>query len=263
MIKDELSHRRDEILKIVAQEYQRAKDEQLSENVSLAHDADFSPWEQANQNPAKAAYRKVEERFNAEILRWNQKNYEKAGLLGSRFNKRFTQETIKGYRRSFELAGLKPKLPTNTPAFAATVIAQTKKLSTAINEVLSSYSDKAMFAALKALSKGRSFTDVQKELSKSYMWGTRRAGVVSRDEANSTTNNLTHRMNLDLGLNEAVWVHIPGRWYSRAWHEKMHGKTFDQRVGMWDEKEKRFIQPGELRYCQCCKRVVIPDWMYK
>ena len=43
--------------------------------------------------------------------------------------------------------------------------------------------------------------------------------------------------------------------------EEMNGKKFDLEKGMYDPDVEDYIQPGELPYCRCCFKAILPGFL--
>ena len=73
------------------------------------------------------------------------------------------------------------------------------------------------------------------------------------------TNQAIQRLNMiDLGFEQATWIHVPGEFTSRETHIKFNSDVFDLNVGLYDEDVHRNVFPGELWYCRCVMRGIIP-----
>lgn len=74
------------------------------------------------------------------------------------------------------------------------------------------------------------------------------------------TNQAIQRQNmLDLGFEQATWIHVPGEFTSRETHIKFNNEVFNLNVGLYDEDVHRNVFPGELWYCRCVMRGIIPN----
>ena len=86
----------------------------------------------------------------------------------------------------------------------------------------------------------------------------RAAGVVL--QITLMTNQAIQRLNMiDLGFTEATWIHVPGEFTSRETHIKFNQEKFDLNVGLYDEDVHRNVFPGELWWCRCVMRGIIPS----
>lgn len=66
-----------------------------------------------------------------------------------------------------------------------------------------------------------------------------------------------------LGVREAIWKHLPGQFKSRPSHIEMDGKRFNLDEGLYDRAEGLYVRPGELRYCRCVARPVLPEYLFE
>ena len=88
--------------------------------------------------------------------------------------------------------------------------------------------------------------------------GERAAGVVL--QITMMTNQAIQRLNMiDLGFEQATWIHVPGEFTSRETHIKFNNEVFDLNVGLYDEDVHRNVFPGELWWCRCVMRGIIPS----
>lgn len=72
-------------------------------------------------------------------------------------------------------------------------------------------------------------------------------------------NNAVQRINmLSLGFREATWIHVPGEFTSRETHIKFDRRRFDLQVGLFDTDVSKNVFPGELWWCRCCMKGIIP-----
>lgn len=86
----------------------------------------------------------------------------------------------------------------------------------------------------------------------------RAAGVVL--QITLMTNQAIQRLNMiDLGFEQATWIHVPGEFTSRETHIKFNQEKFDLNVGLYDEDVHRNVFPGELWWCRCVMRGIIPS----
>ena len=88
--------------------------------------------------------------------------------------------------------------------------------------------------------------------------GERAAGVLL--QITLMTNQAIQRLNmLDLGVEQATWIHVPGEFTSRETHIKFNNEVFDLNAGLYDEDVHRNVFPGELWWCRCVMRGIIPS----
>ena len=113
---------------------------------------------------------------------------------------------------------------------------------------------------MRSVTAGRDVGYLTDELHKRYAVTRRRAAFIARDQANKATEAIKRVEGEKLGVRVGIWVHIPGKYTSRATHRAMNGKPFLISEGMYDPAVKRKVQCGELPGCQCTYRSFIPEF---
>ena len=78
------------------------------------------------------------------------------------------------------------------------------------------------------------------------------------DQTCRITQSILRANDAELGVSKGVWIHVPGQYTSRETHRALHGKTFDLDVGLYDKDVGANVVPGELRFCRCIYRPVLP-----
>ena len=78
------------------------------------------------------------------------------------------------------------------------------------------------------------------------------------DQPCRITQSILRANDAELGVTKGVWIHVPGQYTSRETHRALHGKTFDLDVGLYDKDVGANVVPGELRFCRCIYRPVLP-----
>lgn len=227
----------------------------------LANDAaNYSAKEYTSSNPPASVYASITNRFNAQQRRWSKSNAEKAGMLSERFTNRFSKETASSINNNFKRLGLQSTVK-NTRAAQTMINLQRSRNTAALSELLDKHLKKVMASVLADLINQEKPEVMLKHIKQSAQKAEREAGNISSNIACQTVQYVSAQYMQDLDLNRAIWIHVPGFQYSRRTHERMNGKEFDLREGLYDADLKRKVRPGELWYCRCCCRVAIPDWL--
>lgn len=78
------------------------------------------------------------------------------------------------------------------------------------------------------------------------------------DQTCRITQGILRANDSELGITQGVWIHVPGQYTSRSTHRELHGKKFDLDVGLYDKDVGANVVPGELRFCRCIYRPVLP-----
>lgn len=123
---------------------------------------------------------------------------------------------------------------------------------------------KVQEALIKGLAKGMSISDLTKMLGGLEHMDSSRALRVARDQS-CKLNQFVQRENYkSVGIKYGQWIHIPGRFSSRFTHKHiLDGQVFELSKGLFDPDEavERNIQPGELPFCRCTFKAVLPDFL--
>ena len=90
----------------------------------------------------------------------------------------------------------------------------------------------------------------------------KRAALIARDQNNKATAALSRARQLEIGINEAIWVHSGAGKEPRPSHVKAGRDKvrYDVREGWFDPHERKNILPGELINCRCIGKAVVPGF---
>ena len=228
----------------------------------VAQDAPYTASEMTSSNPTKSVYRAITDRFDAQARRWQKKNDAAAERFGGRFAQRVQAEAKANLNAAFRSAGVPLEAKESRKSEALRWL-QREQVNSALKAILGGFTAAVLADALASFIAQKNAEDVRRQISKRLKSAEKKAVNTARDLSDKCTQTLTRSYEADLGLNIGVWVHIPGRKNSRRTHEKLNGKEYDMREGIWDSEVKRMIQPGELPYCRCTHRVKVPEWLDK
>lgn len=111
----------------------------------------------------------------------------------------------------------------------------------------------------QSVQSGRDIGYLAKELEKQFGVTKRRAAFISRDQNNKATGALNRARYLEIGIEEAIWLHSGGGREPRPTHLKAGREQarFNVAEGWYDPHEGRHITPGELINCKCSCRPVL------
>lgn len=125
-------------------------------------------------------------------------------------------------------------------AFDALVNANTSL----IKSISSRYIQEVEGLVMRAVTDGRDVAGLKSELSKRYDITQRRADFIARDQCNKATEALCRANDLEVGVEQGEWIHVPGKHTSRETHKEMDGKKFDLKKGLYDRDVGRYVLPG-------------------
>lgn len=115
-------------------------------------------------------------------------------------------------------------------------------------------------AVMRSVQQGRDLGALTKELRTKFGVSKRKAAEISRDQNNKATSAFQRARQIELGIEEAIWMHSHAGKKPRPTHVAMNGKRYDVKKGMWDSAVKEYILPGTLINCRCTSRSVIPGF---
>lgn len=111
----------------------------------------------------------------------------------------------------------------------------------------------------RSVMSGRDMSYMTKALTENFQMDRRSASNLSRDQNNKATQAILDQRCAQLNIKRGIWQHVPGVWSSRPTHVEMNNQEFEIEVGIYDPAVGRKVKPGELAYCQCGYRIVLPD----
>lgn len=130
-----------------------------------------------------------------------------------------------------------------------------------IKSIPQEYLNEVEGLVMRSVQRGRSISDLQKQLSHRYGITQRRAVLISRDQTNKATAVITQVRQREMGITEAIWRHSGGGKEPRPSHVAANGKKYDIEKGMYLESTSgkyEWLHPGEAINCRCIAVSVIP-----
>lgn len=161
-------------------------------------------------------------------------------------------------KRALKKAGVVIE-PDMSPLYQAKMESLIKENIDLIKSIPKKYFDTLSDATDKAFATGSDYHSLYNSIVDTGEATERRAELITRDQMNKATQELAVQESIDAGCERGEWVHIPGQKTSRETHEAMDGEEFELGVGMFDADVGDFVQPGELPYCNCEFKPILPD----
>lgn len=109
---------------------------------------------------------------------------------------------------------------------------------------------------IKGLSEGKTETALKQELAQTEGFDNKRIEYVVRDQSNKLNQAVQTANAKSLGVKEAIWIHVPGKYTSRKTHIAMNNKRFDIDKGLYDDDVGDYVKPAQLPYCNCIMRLI-------
>jgi hypothetical protein len=224
----------------------------------------------------RAAYRKAPPRaislaqddIPADVLRdaiaglgrrWLKRFDEAAEDLAKYFATAVADRSDAALRRILRRGGISVKFRMGGAArdVLKSTIAQNVSL---IKSIPQQYLTQVEGAVMRSVQTGRGLKQLVDELQEHFGVTRRRAETISIHQNNMATGALLRVRELEIGLDEAVWLHSHAGREPRPTHLANHGNRYKIAEGWYDPAEKRHILTGELIGCRCTHRVVVPGF---
>lgn len=196
-------------------------------------------------SPARGLQKVLNRLFRYWLRRWS----DEAEKIAREFIGKTQRRTTNSYQQAFKAAGFTVKMD---PSRAQNDVVQALlgENVSLIKSIPQHYFTEVTGLVQRSASMGRDVGFLVDELDKRYDITRRRAKFIARDQSNKATEAINRARDVDMGITEGIWVHIPGVKTSRHTHWKMNGKRFRLAEGMYDSAVKRHVLPGELPGCQ-------------
>lgn len=172
---------------------------------------------------------------------------KKAGISTAWLKQKWTVQIVRG---QYVAPSVAKKLPEQVEANAAL-----------ITKLCERSAQKVQNAIAEGISKGYNLSRLTEKINSLENMDEARAARVALDQSCKLNQFIQVENSKALGVKEGIWVHVPGQYESRASHMKMNGKKFDLEKGMYDPDVEDYIQPGELPYCRCCFKAILPGFL--
>lgn len=206
-------------------------------------------------SPARALQKVLARLFRYWMRRWT----DAAERIAREFVASTRRRTTNSYQQAFRAAGFTVKFE---PSRARNDVVQAliRENVDLIRSIPSQYFTQVNGLVMRSVTAGRDVGYLTDELEKRYAVTRRRAAFIARDQANKATEAIRRVEGERLGVKIGFWVHVPGKYTSRATHRAMNGKPFLISEGMYDPAVRRKVHCGELPGCQCTYRSFIPEF---
>lgn len=115
---------------------------------------------------------------------------------------------------------------------------------------------------MRSVQAGRDLESLNKDLLKHFNITRRRARLISKDQNNKLTAVIQRARQLELGVEEAIWVHSGGGKHPRPTHVKAGAGQVKYSIkdGWYDPAIKKNIWPGTEINCRCVGKPIVPGF---
>lgn len=187
------------------------------------------------------------------------KRFDKISLkLADYFAKSVEKRSSASLRKALKDGGFTVEFKM-TPAMRDIVDATVHANVALINSIPEQYLAQVEGIVMRSVQTGRDLGQVTKDLQEQFGVTRRRAALIARTQNNMATSAMSRARQLEVGLEEAVWVHSGGGHEPRPTHlaagrERVRYKIAE---GWLDPAIGEHIQPGSLPNCRCIGRPVV------
>ncbi len=190
------------------------------------------------------------------IRRWKRNFNEAAPLLAKWFATKAYKRSDRRLQKILKDAGISVQFKmtkAQRDIFHATV----NQNVSLIKSIPSQYLTQVEGLVMRSVQVGGDLSALTHQLEKHFGVTNKRAALIARDQNLKATGALNRARQIELGIDEAIWVHSHAKKKPRPTHLKMDGKKFKVIKGMWDSHEKAWVHPGQLIHCGCFSRSII------
>lgn len=190
--------------------------------------------------------------------RWEKRIDEAAPKLARWFARSAATRSQLALRKILRDAGMTVRFQM-TPAMRDVLDATVAENVSLIKSIPSQFLTEVEGLVMRSVVRGRDLSELSRELRQRYQITRRRAELIARDQNNKATSALRRVREVELGLEEGVWLHSKAGKEPRRTHLANDGERFSIRDGWFDPdpRVRKRILPGELINCRCTWRPVV------
>jgi uncharacterized protein with gpF-like domain len=199
----------------------------------------------------------IQKRFRQVARRWLKRFDEAAPKIAEAYLKGSFKASDSAMRMALKDAGLAVKFEL-TPAMRDAFNASLAENIGLIRSIPEEYLRKVEGIVARSYATGRDLETMVKHLRRLYPQASNRAVLIARDQSNKANAVVIRARQLELGIDEALWLHSHGGKVPRPDHLAADGRRYKVAEGC--KISGVFIQPGELINCRCTSRSVLPGF---
>lgn len=202
--------------------------------------------------------RDLERELRALGSRWEKRFNAAAPQLAKWFQAKVGRRSDAALRKILRDAGITVRYQM-TPAMRDVVDAVVQENVGLIKSIATQHHGEVQGLVMRSVAAGRDLSGLSRELRARYGVTQRRAELIARDQNSKATAALRRVREIDLGIEQGIWLHSAAGKEPRPTHVKNHGKKFNLREGWFDPdpRVRARILPGTLINCRCTWRPVV------
>lgn len=207
-----------------------------------------------DETPADALRRSMKDLSK----RWLKKFDQMADKLAEHFAQSVEKRSSAALKKIMKDGGWTVSFQT-TPAMRDIMDATVHQNVALIKSIPVQYLEQVEGLVMRSVQTGRDLGQLSSDLQARLGVTRRRAALIARTQNNMATAAFNKARQLELGLDEAVWVHSGGGHEPRPTHLKAGREQTRYKIGegWFDPAVGEHIQPGQLINCRCQSRPVI------
>jgi uncharacterized protein with gpF-like domain len=203
---------------------------------------------------------KMVSKFRALAKRWQKKFDEAAPKIAEAYVRGNYYATSSAMKSALRDAGISVKFKLDR-AMKDALNASVAENVALIKSIPQRYLGQTEGIVTRSYAAGRDLETMVKEIRKLYPKAAGSAELIARDQSNKLNSTVENARRLELGIQQAIWMHSGGGKHPRKEHQKAAGRIYNIREGCPIKNEKgelEWIQPGQLINCRCVSRSVLP-----
>lgn len=216
-----------------------------------------------------SAVRKLDEKIAERLARWMIDIGEKAKETSKWYVRAAAQNVSASQRRALVRAGISPKFlreKWKVPLIRNQFISEKAagelpglidSMTGLITKMQADDLSRLRETIAEGLLNGQNIGDIENALRASKGFTEARVKRVALDQSIKINQGIQRANAEDLGIDTAIWVHVPGQYSSRPTHVAMDGKRFKLNEGLYDSNVGHNVLPGSEPFCRCIFRIDI------
>jgi uncharacterized protein with gpF-like domain len=206
--------------------------------------------------------REMQKRFQDVAKRWQYKFDKAAPKIAKAYLDGSFKAVDSAMRMALKDVGFAVKFQM-TPAMRDALNASLDENVGLIRSIPAQYLQQVEGVISRAYANGHGLDAMVKQLKLLYPKAANRAAIIARDQSNKATAVMARTRQLDLGIEDAIWLHSHGGKTPRPEHVKAGREKRRYKIAVGcpipnEKGELEYIQPGEKINCRCVSRPVLP-----
>lgn len=187
--------------------------------------------------------------------RWISRFEESAPKIAEKYVRQMFKRTDSAFMMALKDAGWMVQFKT-TPSINDALQASIAENVGLIKSIPEQYLNKVDGIVMRSYTAGRDLETMTREIRSLYPVTKRRAALIARDQSNKANATCNRTRQLELGIEEAIWMHSHAGKEPRPDHVAANGKRYKIAEGCLISGE--YIQPGYKINCRCTSKPILP-----